>query len=230
VNASPDEPAAAGRATPEEDRADGERLGGDEPAAPRYRRSVGSPRGEPRRRELLGLVADDLTVNGLADFSLRRAARAAGATHTVLLYDFGGVEDLLTRAVLELRDRRIGRAILAATGGLNRLSLAEFVRAVWPVLISEESWVLDQAIGLAMYDPARYAQLAREASRQYMPTLLASCAEDWPDRRKLEVAELVLATLRGFLIEWRTSGDAAGIDAGFEALARALEREEADRG
>jgi hypothetical protein len=63
-----------------------------------------------------------------------------------------------------------------------------------------------------------------------MPTLLASCAEDWPDRRKLEVAELVLATLRGFLIEWRTSGDAAGIDAGFEALARALEREEADRG
>src|SRR5581483_4421976 len=40
-----------------------------------YRRSAGSPRGEARRRELLGLVADDLAVNGLVDFSLRRAAQ-----------------------------------------------------------------------------------------------------------------------------------------------------------
>jgi hypothetical protein len=38
---------------------------------------------------------------------------------------------------------------------------------------------------------------------------------------------MVLATLRGFLVDARTSGDAAGIDAGFEALGRALDREEA---
>jgi len=38
---------------------------------------------------------------------------------------------------------------------------------------------------------------------------------------------MILAVLRGFLIEWRTSGDGAGIDAGFEALVRALAREEA---
>jgi len=194
-----------------------------------YRRSAKSPRGEARRRELLDRVADDLGQNGLVDFSLRRAARAAGTTHKVLLYHFAGPEELLTESVLQLRERRISRSLAAATEGTDR-PLADRVRSMWPVLIGPESWVLDQAIGLAMYDPARYAQLAREASRQYMPTLLASCAEDWPDRRKLEVAELVLATLRGFLIEWRTSGDAAGIDAGFEALARALEREEADRG
>ena len=36
------------------------------------------PRGEARRRELLDRVTDDLAVNGLVDFSLRRAARAAG--------------------------------------------------------------------------------------------------------------------------------------------------------
>jgi hypothetical protein len=41
--------------------------------------SAGSPRGDARRRELLVRVADDLAVNGLVDFSLRRAARAAGA-------------------------------------------------------------------------------------------------------------------------------------------------------
>ena len=191
-----------------------------------YRRSAKSPRGEARRLELLELVADELGTNGLVDFSLRRAARAAGTTHKVLLYHFDGAEDLLTQAVLKLRERRITRALAAATGGPTERSLAERVRSIWPTLVGKESWVLDQAIGLAMYDAARYADLARSASQQYMPALVSLCPETWTDARKREVAELILATLRGFLIEWRTSGDAAGIEAGFAALVRALEREE----
>lgn len=192
-----------------------------------YRRSAKSPRGEARRRELLDRVADELGVNGLVDFSLRRAARAAGTTHKVLLYHFDGPEDLLTQAVLQLRERRITRALAAAAEGPADRSLADRVRSMWPTLIGEESWVLDQAIGLAMYDAGRYADLAREASKQYLPALLSICPPVWPERRKLEVAQLILATLRGFLIEWRTSGDSAGIDAGLSALVRAIEREEA---
>ena len=67
---------------------------GDETPRAGYRRSAGSPRGEARRRELLDRVTADLAVNGLVDFSLRRAARAAGTTHKVLLYHFAGAEDL----------------------------------------------------------------------------------------------------------------------------------------
>jgi len=192
-----------------------------------YRRSAKSPRGEARRRELLDRVADELGVNGLVDFSLRRAARAAGTTHKVLLYHFDGPEDLLTQAVSQLRERRITRALAAATEAPGDRSLADRVRSMWPTLIGEESWVLDQAIGLAMYDAARYADLAREASKQYLPALLSICPPEWPERRKFEVAQLILAALRGCLIEWRTSGDSAGIDAGLDALVRALEREEA---
>jgi AcrR family transcriptional regulator len=192
-----------------------------------YRRSAGSPRGEARRRELLDRVTDDLAVNGLVDFSLRRAARAAGTTHKVLLYHFEGADDLLVQAVIQLRERRIGKALAAATEGPARRSLAAWARAVWPVLVGEEARVLDQAIGLAMYDPDRYAELGRGASQQYLPTLLSICPEDWSDRRKLEVAEMILAVLRGFLVDARTSGDTAGIAAGFEALTRALEREAA---
>ncbi len=79
-----------------------------------YRRSAGSPRGEARRRELLDRVTDDLAVNGLVDFSLRRAARAAGTTHKVLLYYFDGADDLLGQAIFQLRERRIGNALAAA--------------------------------------------------------------------------------------------------------------------
>jgi len=198
---------------------DGERAG--------YRRSAGSPRGEARRRELLDRVTDDLAVNGLVDFSLRRAARAAGTTHKVLLYHFDGAEDLLAQAIFQLRERRITNALAAIAAGPGEQTLAQRVRAVWPALVGLESRVLNQAMGLMMYDPVRYAELGRGASQQYLPTLLSMCPAQWPDRRKLEVSEMILAALRGFLIDALTSGNTTGVEAGFEALGRALDREEA---
>jgi AcrR family transcriptional regulator len=187
-----------------------------------YRRSAGTPRGAARRQDLLDRVTEDLAVNGLVDFSLRRAARAAGTTHKVLLYHFDGADDLLRQAIFQLRERRISRGLAVAAGP----RLADRVRAVWPVLISGEGRVLDQAIGLALYDSDRYAELG-QASQQYLPALLSLCPADWSERRKLEVAEMILAVLRGFVVGSRTSGDTAGIAAGFEALMRALNREEA---
>lgn len=188
-----------------------------------YRRSTGTARGEARRQQLLELVTEDLAEHGLTDFSLRRAARAAGTTHKVLLYHFQSADDLLLQAVLRLRQRRIDQGLAAAVKGKT---LAARVRALWPVLVSEQARVLDQAIGLAMYDPARYQALGREASAQYLPALLAICPPSWPQRRKLEVSELILGALRGFLIDARTSLDDRGIKAGFTALSRALDREE----
>ena len=203
-------------------------AGDGSPARAGYRRSAGSPRGEARRRELLGRVADDLAVNGLVDFSLRRAARAAGTTHKVLLYYFDGADDLLRQAIIQLRERRIN-AVAAAVGGPADRTLAARVRAVGAVLMREDPGlrVLEQAVGLAMYDPGRYAALGREASQQYLPPLLSICPPGWSDRRKLEVAEMILAVLQGFRADWLTSGDTARVAAGFNALTRALEREEA---
>lgn len=191
-----------------------------------YRRSAGTPRGEARRQELLDRVVDDLAVNGLVDFSLRRAARAAGTTHKVLLYHFAGADDLLRQAILQLRERRIVNS-LAAVDAAQSPALSDRVRAVWSALAGEESRVLDQAIGLMMYDSDRYAGLGQGATQQYMPGLLSVCPPDWPEQRKVEVAEMILAALRGFLIDQLTSGNTTGVQAGFEALTRALDREEA---
>src|SRR6202453_4864378 len=97
-----------------------------EDGAPRragYRRSAGTPRGEARRQDLLDRVTDDLAVNGLVDFSLRRAARAAGTTHKVLLYYFDGADDLLGQAVFRLRERRASNAVAAAVQGSDSRTL-----------------------------------------------------------------------------------------------------------
>src|SRR6478752_8436228 len=129
----------------------------DAPQRAGYRRSSGSKRGEARRQELLERVTDDLAINGLVDFSLRRAARAAGTTHKVLLYHFDGADDLLVQAILRLRERRIDKGLAAAANSPAGRTLAGRVRAVWPALVGEESRVLDQAIGLAMYDSEAWA-------------------------------------------------------------------------
>lgn len=191
-----------------------------------YRRSVGTARGRQRQQELLERVTDDLAVNGLADFSLRRAARAAGTTHKVLLYHFDGIEDLTGQALLRLRSRRIANALSSAAEG--HATLAERVRAIWPVLADDATGlrVIDQSIGLAMYDPEHYRHLARDAAEQYIAPLESLCPPEWSAQRKREVAELMLATLRGFLVEWRTNHEMDRIEAGLAALVRALEREE----
>ncbi|GAA2354258.1 TetR/AcrR family transcriptional regulator [Dactylosporangium salmoneum] len=191
-----------------------------------YRRSAGTERGLARRQELLEKVVEDLAENGLVDFSLRRAARAAGTTHKVLLYHFDGVDDLLVLAVDRLRQRRIDHSLAAAAGSAT--TLAGRVEAIWPVLTDPRFGhrVLEQSTGLAMYDPGRYAKFGREATEQYLPALLAICPAHWDERRRREVAEMILATLRGLLLDRVTGGDHEGVDAGLRALLRALRHEE----
>jgi AcrR family transcriptional regulator len=188
--------------------------------------AASTPRGRARREALLTVVTEDLAENGLVDFSLRRAARAAGTTHKVLIYHFGSAESLLGEAMTRLRERRISGALPAADSGAT---LAERVRAVWPALAADDTGlrVIDQAIGLAMYDPVRYAHLAAGAAELYQAPLVALCPAEWDERRRVEVAELIMATMRGFLMEWRTTQNQARIDAGLAALIRALEQEEA---
>ena len=105
------------------------------------------------------------------------------------------------------------------------------MRAIWPVLDAEESRVLDQAIGLAMYDPERYAAARPGGLARRTCPRCAICPRGMARATQHEVAEMMLAAFRGFLLEWRTSGDAAvRSQAGLDALARALDREEAAAG
>jgi AcrR family transcriptional regulator len=192
-----------------------------------FRRSARSARGEARRKELLERITDDLAANGLVDFSLRRAARAAGTTHKVLLYHFADVDDLLRQALALLRERRIESGIAAATqAGLEKATLGRRVEALWSVLTGPDSWVHDQAIGLMMYDPVRYGELGAGSSEQYLSALIAMCPPSWAEGRKREVAHMILATLRGFVIDRLASKDPGGVEEGFRALLRSLEREE----
>ncbi|WP_217427998.1 hypothetical protein [Microlunatus speluncae] len=193
-----------------------------------YARWTGSKRGEARRQDLLDKVTADVAANGLVDFSLRRAAAAAGTTHKVLLYYFDGPDDLLAEAVKRLRQRR-GEGLRAVLDLPPTMSLADRLRATWPNLVRAEAnfWVITQAMGLVMYDPVRYGHLGRDEGRQYHAVLLGMCPAGWAEERKSEVVELILAVFRGLLLDARVRRTPLDDAPAFRALLRALEDEEA---
>jgi AcrR family transcriptional regulator len=188
---------------------------------------MGSARGERRREALLRAVVQDITREGLVDFSLRRAAKAAGTTHKVLLYHFQSGDQLLREALQVLRDTRLERTQDRSRAAPNA-SLGERVRGAFEALLEEDAGprVLDQATGLALYDPARYRHLGKDATEQYLPVVLELLPPAWPQDRRQELATLILATLRGLLADVLTSRDDARVMGGLTALARVLDAEE----
>ena len=186
----------------------------------------GSARGEARRRDLLDRVADDLAANGLVDFSLRRAARAAGTTHKVLLYYFDGADDLLAQAILKLRDRRIDRGLAAAARRPDRpLSAGSATSGRRSSPRRATSSTRPSACPCTTRPGTPRSATAPPSSTSR--PCCRCCRTIWSERRRLEVAELILGALRGFLIDRLTSGNTDGVEAGLDALARALDREEA---
>lgn len=187
-----------------------------------------SARGQRRREALLGSVADDIARNGLVGFSLRRAAKAAGTTHKVLLYHFETGDELLREALRQLRDARLRRTDAHARA-TDTTTLGERVRAAWEALRSEDDGprVLDQATAFGLLDPERYSALAQDATEQYLPLILDLLPPSWTCDRREQVGALILAALRGLLVDALTSGEAERASAGVDALTRMLDLEEA---
>ena len=128
----------------------------DVPRRAGYQRPAGTPRGEARRRELLDQVVDDLAVNGLLDFSLRRAARAAGTTHRCCSTTSTEPTTCSGRPSSRCASGALPARWLRLTWR-SRRRWRPGCAPVWPALAGEEPPVLDQVIGLMRYDPDRYA-------------------------------------------------------------------------
>jgi AcrR family transcriptional regulator len=175
----------------------------------------------------LEAVTNDLEQHGLVGFTLRRAARAADTTHKVLIYHFGDVDELMRQALTELRRRRIAH-LTHATDATPESTLADRVRAVWDTLLAEPNThrVLDQATGLALFDPVRYERLGREATDLYLPALHAICPPHWEPSRRADVAQFILAALRGLLVDHLTNPQSTTSSGGLHVLLRALHNEE----
>lgn len=143
---------------------------------------------------------------GLAGLSLRSAAAAAGTSHKVLLHHFGTREAFLV-AVL----RRVRRQMLDDLRADDEADPVDTLRRAWAWYGDHprHDRLLAQGLGLGLFDAAGAGELAAESVWQHV---VESGAEGDPARR------LVLAAVRGLLIDRVATGDAEGTDAAFERL------------
>ena len=187
-----------------------------------------------RKQELLEAAYQYVLSNGLADMSLRPLARQVGSSPRVLLFLFGSKEEL-TRALLarareeelrylaKLRDEHHG---LAAAG-----------RDVWAWLADPAHrallslWVEGYARSL-LGEPGPWADFGRDTVRDWLDLLAerqaAQAAQAEPEEQAGQVARdertLLLAVLRGALLDLLATGDTERVTSAVETHLRAVER------
>lgn len=172
----------------------------------------GNPDGA-RRAELLDKLLAYSASHGLSDVSLRPLASAVGSSPRVLLYFFGSKEALV-REVHQHSRREQVRLLDAALRGHDDPRNA--VRALW-------DWLTDPA----HHDVERfffegYARSLHAADGPWQG-FGESSVREWLPRFEAMfddagTATLVLASLRGLLLDLLATGDRDRVQRAFEAL------------
>jgi AcrR family transcriptional regulator len=155
-----------------------------------------------RKAATLSRAADYVLEHGLAGLTLRPLARAIGTSPRMLLYDFGSKEQLLQELLAEIRSRE---AALLAT---DASTLAD----VW-------RW-----IGAPEREP--FLRLFFEVYVQALDTDdAAPLVRDWLDHLRATwgvgqtEATLLIAVVRGLLLDRLATGDHERTDAALERFA-----------
>jgi AcrR family transcriptional regulator len=172
-------------------------------------------RGERRREELLGAVVDHVLEHGLRDFSLRRAAAEAGTSHRILLYHFGTTSELLREVLAEIR-----RPVIEAARAALRQPDADPMTTAWEILSGKlpVTRVLMEVQMLSTVDES-YREIAQDYMSAYLPVVEEAIATGVDGRRRKDAAALILAVIRGLLLDVRSTGELERAWRAFELFA-----------
>jgi AcrR family transcriptional regulator len=178
------------------------------------------------RKALLDAAADHLLAHGLTSVSLRQLADATGASSRMLVHHFGSKERLITRALDEARRRQRAAfedRLRAQPGQPYPAVLAN----AWRWLRTEEAQPYLRLFGelhaLARQPASPYADFAQRSVLDWLPILedgfLADGAEPAGARRS---ATLMLAVIRGLLLDLHALEDTDRVDAAHELFIELL--------
>jgi AcrR family transcriptional regulator len=189
--------------------------------------------GSPRKRELLEAAYRYVLDNGLADMSLRPLARQIGSSPRVLLFLFGS-KDGLIRALLararedELRYLQEARDSRETSGSQGAREVA---REVWAWLAAPAHrallalWVEGYARSL-LGEPGPWAGFGRDTVSDWLGLLARHQPAGCRDTPQAEAERtLLLAVLRGALLDLLATGDAGRVTAAVEHYLRERDQE-----
>ncbi|MFF7403453.1 TetR/AcrR family transcriptional regulator [Streptomyces murinus] len=185
-------------------------------------RSEATP--SPRRQELLEAAYAHALRSGLADLSLRPLAAEINSSPRVLLYLFGSKDGLVRALLARARADELAALRRLAAARDPAAGLGPVARELWRWL-SEDAhrglltlWVESYARSLVEPD-GPWAGFASDTVEDWLALLAASqCPEVRDTEAGLARRTLVLATLRGALLDLLATGDLERTSAAVHAL------------
>lgn len=185
---------------------------------------AGRPVDHQRRAELLDALVDYAVEHGFADLSWRPVAAALGITPTTLVHHFGSKEQMLVAILGRLRER-----IFAATGELlgERPDLPTAARTAWARTSDPEQGaefrLFFAVYGRALQAPQQFAGFLERVVADWMSALCDAQGPDTDPATATRRATLVIATLRGLLLDLLATGDRDRVQDAAESFLATLE-------
>src|ERR1700728_268712 len=162
---------------------------------------------EKRPDELLEAIVQYLVRHGIVDLSLRPLAKAVGSSPRVLLYYFGSKEKMVIKVLAEMRHRQ--RNLYT---GMQAATFEQACRAIWQHMSAPESEphfrFFFETYGLALRHPRLYKHFLHSTVNDWLDFIAAPLqAEGVKRKQAYSLATVVLAGLRGFMLDFCTTGD-----------------------
>ena len=178
---------------------------------------------ERRPEELRDAIIRYLIKHGLADLSLRPLAKAVGSSPRVLLYYFGSKEKMVADVVAEVRRRQ-----RAAYAEVPVSTFAEEYWLVWKQMSAPESEpffrLFFEVYGIAMRHPKRYYNFLHHTVEHWLRLIADPLArKGWKRAEARAFATIVLAGLRGFMLDYCTTHDRRRLDRAVKSWLQVLD-------
>jgi AcrR family transcriptional regulator len=190
---------------------------------------AGRPVDHQRRAELLDAVVDYAVERGLSEVSWRPVSAALGISPTALVHYFGSKEQMLVAILGRLRER-----ILAATSDWpgEQPGLATAARAAWTRTSDpsrESEFRLFFAVyGRALQAPQQFAEFLDRVVAEWMNVLVDAQGPGTDRATAARTATLVIATIRGLLLDLLATGDRARVQDAAETFLATLQHTAAE--
>lgn len=177
---------------------------------------------DPRRRaKTLAAAADYVLEHGLAGLSLRPLASALGTSTRMLLYDFSSKEELIMAVLTEIRRREA--AMLNGYIHASSASGPQLVQAVWHWASSVERApfmrLFFEVYTDAVAHPGTYSQQGQAMVTEWLDQFSAALPRTSADDAS---ATLVIAVLRGLLLDRLSTGDTERTDRALELFTQLI--------
>jgi AcrR family transcriptional regulator len=172
------------------------------------------------RDELLRQVIDWVAANGIGEISLRTLAEGIGTSHRMLLFHFGSKDELMAEVVRAVEaDQRAAVEAIAAQTDRDQMDM---LRTNWHALLDpglrNNIRLFYEVYADALRGKPYTKQFLDEVMDAWLPTVTAAF-EPVSGEHAATDARLVLALVRGLLLDLVTTEDTAGVDAAMQRFA-----------